>query len=206
MKTLMMPPGAQRLRALHPMINGDGSCTLIYDLERGAVLDVPEDLQFHLAPALETGDLDEDLVAWLSSEDLFTLERFAGGADEDLDLSSPAAWEGLAVRDGELHVQMKQPGTESLLAALDVSLRQGFGASGVTLHLSWDGAFPGDELLSRIVAEASRRAACTNQEVRFELALDAREVTPAVAEFLAACPALQVRLHCGAFPAFPPAG
>ena len=91
MKTAMILPGALRQRALHPLLDGDGSCTLVYDLERGAVLDVPEELQFHVAEALETGDPDEDLVSWLVGEDLYTLERFAGGADEtDPDLAGDA--------------------------------------------------------------------------------------------------------------------
>ena len=42
MPTMPMP-GALRLRALHPLIEGDGSCSLIYDLERAAVVEVPED-------------------------------------------------------------------------------------------------------------------------------------------------------------------
>src|SRR5947208_6658666 len=68
--TTMPMPGALRLRALHPLIEGDGSCGLIYDLERAAVVEVPEELQFHVAPALETGDLDEALLGWLVNEDL----------------------------------------------------------------------------------------------------------------------------------------
>src|SRR5947208_16830221 len=68
--TAMPMPGALRLRALHPLIEGDGSCGLIYDLERGAVVEVPEELQFHIAPALEMGDLDETVLGWLVNEDL----------------------------------------------------------------------------------------------------------------------------------------
>jgi hypothetical protein len=79
MNTATMPiPGALRVRTLHPLIDGDGSCSLIYDLERATVLDVPEELQFHIAPALETGDLDEDLLSWLVSEDLVTSVGGAG--------------------------------------------------------------------------------------------------------------------------------
>ena len=72
--TPMPMPGALRLRALHPLIEGDGSCSLIYDLERAAVVEVPEELQFHVAPALETGDLYEALLGWLVNEDLLTSE------------------------------------------------------------------------------------------------------------------------------------
>src|SRR3954454_20125849 len=76
--TTMPMPGALRLRALHPLIEGDGSCSLIYDLERAAVVEVPEELQFHIAPALETGDLDEGVLGWLTNEDLLTSEGSAG--------------------------------------------------------------------------------------------------------------------------------
>ena len=79
MNTATMPiPGALRLRRIHPLIDGDGSCSLIYDVERAAVLDVPVELQFHIAPALETGDLDEDLLSWLVNEDLVTADRLGG--------------------------------------------------------------------------------------------------------------------------------
>src|SRR3954451_21266322 len=83
-RTTMLPPitmpmpGALRLRALHPLIEGDGSCSLVHDLERAAVVEVPEELQFHVAPALETGDLDEALLGWLVNEDLLTSEGVVG--------------------------------------------------------------------------------------------------------------------------------
>ena len=67
-------PGAVRWRALHPLLDEDGTCTMIYDLERAAVLEVPEELQLHAALALETGDPDDDLLSWLVGEDLITAE------------------------------------------------------------------------------------------------------------------------------------
>jgi hypothetical protein len=70
-------PGAVRWRALHPLLDEDGACTMIYDLERAAVLKVPEDLQLHVALALETGDPDDDLLSWLVGEDLITAEGLA---------------------------------------------------------------------------------------------------------------------------------
>lgn len=78
MSTIGMPmPGALRWRALHPLIEEDGICSLIYDLERAAVLEVPEELQLHVATALETGDPDEDLLSWLVRNDLITAEGLA---------------------------------------------------------------------------------------------------------------------------------
>src|SRR5436309_13594883 len=79
MNTLTMAiPGALRMRSLYPLLEADGSCTLIYDLERAAVLDVPEELQLHVATALDTGDLDDSLLGWMLSEDLFTAEGWSG--------------------------------------------------------------------------------------------------------------------------------
>src|SRR5215208_4834326 len=95
MNTATMPmPGTLRLRGIHPLIDGDGSCSLIYDVERAAVLDVPPDLQFHIAPALETGDLDEDLLSWLVGEDLVTSDRLGGYAMdmEEASGQEPGGW------------------------------------------------------------------------------------------------------------------
>jgi len=89
-------------------------------------------------------------------------------------------------------------------AAVELAFKQGLGAARLALHFSWGGSFPGDEVLSRLVIEASRRAAQARQEVRCELSLDAWSVTPAVAGFLAGCAPLHVRLHCGSFPAAGP--
>lgn len=198
-------PGAVRMRSLYPIIDGDGSCTLIYDLERGAVVGVPEELQFYVAPALDRGEPDEELLSWLMEEDLYTAERSAGGGlDDVLDLAGDATWGGLPPREGELRVAIEHVALEEVPAALDLAFKQGLGAARIALQLSWGGAFPGDEILSRIVAEASRLAAQVRQEVRFELALDAWVVSPAVAGFLAGCLPLQVRLHCGTFPAVGP--
>jgi len=78
---LMSMPGALRLRSLCPLTEEDGSCPRVYDVERSAVLEVPEDLQLHIAQALETGDPDEDLLGWLMSEDLLTRELPAGDGE-----------------------------------------------------------------------------------------------------------------------------
>ena len=92
MSTASMPmPGALRWRALHPLIDDDGTCSRIYDLERAAVLEVPEELRLHVALALETGDPDDDLLSWLVREDLITMEGLAEWAriGEDHDGARP---------------------------------------------------------------------------------------------------------------------
>jgi hypothetical protein len=201
---ITMPmPGALRLRALHPLIEGDGSCSLIYDLERAAVVEVPEELQFHVAPALETGDLDEALLGWLVNEDLMTSEGGAGWSEAPGAAGLSEAWWSLGAIhrvDDELHVRIDQAREDAALEVVGFVFKQGFGASRVKLHLNWGGAFPGRALLERIVVESSRLAALLGQEIAFELTLDAREVTAARAGFLAGY-AFHVRLLCGSYPA-----
>ena len=201
MTTAIMPmPGALRWRALHPLIDGDGACTLIYDLERAAVLEVPEELQLHVAPALETGDPDDDLLSWLVAEDLITME----GWEPEGGLAAPMDDWGAVLRlEGEAHVRITETTEEAALRTLEVGFRQGLGASRVQLHLDWDGAFPGvgpgTGALERIVLAARRLALEAGQEVAFDLTLSAGQVTPAVAAFLSSL-AVHVRLLCGDFP------
>lgn len=205
--TTMPMPGALRLRALHPLIEGDGSCGLIYDLERAAVVEVPEELQFHVAPALETGDLDEALLGWLVNEDLMTGEGGLRWSEiPGMAGLEGARWWNLGAiyrLDDELHVRIDQAREETALEVVGFVFRQGLRASRVKLHLGWGGAFPGTALLERIVVESSRLAARLGQEIAFELTLDAGEVTAARAAFLAGY-AFQARLLCGSYPA--PAG
>lgn len=199
MSTAGMPmPGALRWRALHPLIDEDGTCSLIYDLERAAVLEVPEELRLHLAPALETGDPDDDVLSWLVSEDLITMDGW--GDSQDLRWTGPAAGERRAVLEGEaVHVRIGALSEEAALQALAMGFRQAFGTSRVQLHLDWGGTFPGAGLVERIVMDARRMAAVAGQEVSFDLALDADQVTPAVSLFLSSLP-VHLRLQGGVFP------
>lgn len=192
-------PGALRMRSLHPLIEGDGSCSLIYDLERAAVVEVPEELQFHVAPALETGDLDEDLLGWLVNEDLMTGE---GGAAWNAPAEGTPGWRlGSIYRiDDELHVRIGQEEEEAALEMVGCVFKQSAGTGRVKLHLDWRGAFPGNWLLERIVVEATRLAGALHQDLSFDLTLEAGKVTPERAAFLASLP-LQVRLLCGSYPA-----
>lgn len=201
--TTMPMPGALRLRALHPLIEGDGSCSLIYDLERAAVVEVPEDLQFHVAPALETGDLDEALLGWLVNEDLLTGEGGIGWSGAASHSSETAAWwnPGTVYRiDDTLHARIEPGPEEAALEIVSFIFKQSVGNSRVKFHLSWGGAFPGTALLERIVVESSRLGGLLGQEISYELKLEASEVTPARADFLAGY-SFQVRLLCGSFPA-----
>lgn len=201
MTTTGMPmPGTLRWRALHPLIDEDGVCALIYDLERAAVLEVPEELQLHVAAALETGDPDDVLLSWMVGEDLITMDGWQDWRPD----GQPESWlpgPGRLFRlDGEAaHVRIAALPEEAALRVLDLELRQAYGAHRVQVHLDWDGKLPGAGLVERIVAAAGRIAADAGQEVSFDLALDADQVTPAAALWLSSLP-VHVRLRCGAFP------
>lgn len=199
----MPMPGALRLRGLHSLIEENGACALIYDLERAAVVEVPEELQHYIAPALETGDLDECVLGWLASEDLLTSEGGAGWtglAERTAALELTGGWsmETIYRVDDELHAHIEHAREEAALEIIGFVLPQGSGR--VKLHLSWGGALPARGVLERIVVVASRQATLLHQEVAFDLTLDAREVTPAVADLLAGL-AIEVRLLCGSYPA-----
>jgi hypothetical protein len=75
----MPVPGAARLRSLTPVWSDEGGCVLLHDLERDTVVEVPLELQPHIAQALETGDLDEELLGWLATVGLWTGESETGG-------------------------------------------------------------------------------------------------------------------------------
>jgi hypothetical protein len=207
--SMLMP--ALRLRWFSPLTEDDGSCSLVYDAERSAVLEVPAELQLHIAQALETGDPDEDLLGWLRSEDLLTSEGWsewsgpamplAGGESAGVDESTAGPGRFTLSRlalaqqaPDEVHGWIDQTSEGAVEEALDRIFRRG-GAARVRLHLDWAGRFPGNGLLEWIVVEAKRRAA-NALEVAFELALAPAAVTPAVAGFLAQYP-VHVRLRCG---------
>ena len=46
----------RRLRAMHPILDADGRCGLVYDLERTFVIEVPDELRTSMAPALASAD------------------------------------------------------------------------------------------------------------------------------------------------------
>lgn len=201
MSTIGMPmPGALRWRALHPLIEGDGTCSLIYDLERAAVLEVPEELQLHVATALETGDPDDTLLSWMVGEDLITMDGWQDWLPDGQGAAAALTPEPFLRGQGEAaHVRIGSLTGTSALELLDLGFRQAFGAPRVQVHLAWDGKLPGAGPVERIVIEAERIAADAGQEVSFDLAIDAAQVTPSSALFLAALP-VHVRVRCGLFP------
>lgn len=198
-------PGALRLRSLQPLTDGDGICSLVYDVERAAVFEVPEDLKLYVAPALDTGNLDEELLGWLASADLLTAESAwdASGCEPGIpaghpwfDAADPAQSPSLQYGGDEVHGWIDQPEAAAAIAAVERVFKRGRGSSRIKLHLDWTGNLPADGRLERVVMAAGSSAALAGQEVAFELVLDPEQVTAEVAGSLAAQP-VHVRLRCG---------
>ena len=189
-------PGALRLRTVQALIDDDGACSLVYDVERAAVFEVPEELRWYVAPALETGNLDEEILGWLASEDLLTGE---GSADWSWSARQGGAW-GVADLAGHgwevVHGWIDQSAAGPAIEAVDRVFKRSLGSSRIHLHLDRVGTLPADGLVERVVAEGRRRAALSGQEVSFELTLDPDQITAAVASGLAA-QRVVVRLRCG---------
>lgn len=196
-------PGALRWREMYPLIDGDGSCSLIYDLERAAVVEVPEDLRFYVAPALETGDLDDGLLSWLVQEDLLTAESQAGwGGGCMSGLESSGHWDLGAIHrtDDQVCAHLGPRTEDEIAGTLEPVFKQSLGASSVQLCLSWPGGLPDVRIVQRILAEARQLAAAAYQEISFQLSVEVRQITPAVAACLASVPS-RVQVRCERFPA-----
>ena len=196
----ILMPGGLRLRSVRPLADRDGSYPLLYDLERSHLIGVPEQFRLYVDSALETGDLDEDLLAWLANEDVLTYERGPGGGRggwagvESWATPENGQWgrarAGFAVgqvlffRD-RVHSRLGLDSEAATLADLSALLRQTGGATALTLELGGEEPVRRFDLIRRVAEEAERHERLTSREVTFQLTVDPAAVTPAVAAFLA---------------------
>lgn len=213
--SILMPAGF-RLRAVRALADREGCCPLLYDFERSSLIDVPDQFRFHVAVALETGDFDEGLLAWLAEEDLLTFERRAAGGRTR---AGADPWTGSAAARGDdlrdlgtglgvgrvlfSHHRVEarlglddEASTLADLAALLRPLRPGAGAPPLTLVLGGDEPVCRFDVVRRVVAVARRHQRSTGREIDFALTVDPTAVTPAVASFLADHP-FEVRVAAG---------
>ncbi|MEM7048076.1 MAG: hypothetical protein AAF604_00365 [Acidobacteriota bacterium] len=103
------------MRTLEPFLDRSGACPLLLDVERSCLVEVPDEYRFHIASALETGDLDEDLVGWLAGEDLLTHELISAPKGRAL----PAGRQ--LVGDGFVRVQLYPHRIECFVSRLPLA-------------------------------------------------------------------------------------
>lgn len=201
MLPFQMPmPWAVRLRALYALRDDDGSSRLIYDLERAAVVEVPEELQEYIERALDSGDPDETLLGWLRTEDLLTAEAREGWQATGLDGGSARSeLTSYSLLEDQLEAQIDATSEAAAEVGLDRAFRQAAGVARLTLRLRWSGAVLARKVLEQVVLLGRRRAAEIHQNVAFEVVVSAAGVDLGLARFLARLP-VSVELLCGPFP------
>jgi hypothetical protein len=181
MNTAQIPmPGALRLRNIHALLAEDGSCDLIYDLERGMVIEVPIDLQSYVALALDRTEPTEEMLSWLIREDLLTSDRFSEGVYDE-DFASSASWSGTLP---DLELVLDRQNEAEAIELLEGIFRPGERLA-VRIRCYWAFGFPGVEALHRIVFEARRLAAENRRPIAFEITLALSELDEATARHIA---------------------
>ena len=206
----VLMPGGLRWRTLVPVENRDGVCELVYDLERNALVDVPEQFQYHIAMALDSGSPDEALLGWLASEDLLTYDsgddergngggmdpKAGGGSASMSELSELShAFGCVYFVENRAHCRLSDGSEQASLETLDCLLSPVSGIHHLTVHLDGEGGRLSFERLQRIVEATRARAEGSGREISYELRLDADSVTDAAASFLGRHP-FRVRVRC----------
>lgn len=176
-------PTNSRLRPVQPLRGRDGSCLLVYDLERALLVAVPEDYRWHVAQALENGDLDGDLLGWLAGEDLLTWKG-RPGADQTSWFAS-AAGRGRGARQEEIRCHPAEPSVQAVAIALDALIRRTEAGARIVLHLDAEGELGRPDAVRRAVTTARGVALATGRVVEFDLTTDGRGVGAPFARFLA---------------------
>lgn len=183
------PPGGLRQRLIQPLAGRDGSCSLIYDLERHRLVEVPSEFHFHVAMALDTGNLDDDLIGWLANEDLLTHTNRP--AEPRSGWSGPVSGDGplskldrVFVFDDEVHCRLGGLDGGAALSVVRSVLAGRQAGSKVVFHLDDAGLAESSSQLPPLVSTV-RRAAGSSQRIGFELITDGHVLTPALVRYLA---------------------
>lgn len=195
-----------RLRTFHALVDDDGSCPLLYDLERTLIFEVPEKLIGRVAPALESGDLDKTLARWLTEEDLLTSEQrisWAQGAtpavprvtDVSLDMSGACNMGCVYCFEDDIQSRIGPMTEETAMAGVDFAFRKTEGAPRIALHFGSGEPLMRFAMLQKVVAEAQQRSSESGRQITFELTTNATLVTEEIACFLRDHP-FNVRVSC----------
>lgn len=207
MSTVVRTRGSDlRLRNVHPLVDENRRCALIYDLERTFVIEVPDRFQASLAGAITTADLDGPLGSWMKDEDLLTRDARRGWSDPhpdiaprvtdvSLDMSGSCNMGCVYCFEDSIGSRIGRMSEETALAALDFAFKKTAGAKHIALHFGSGEPLLRFDLLRMIVREADRRAADEGRNVSYDLTTNATLVTPEIAEFLSTHP-FNVRVSC----------
>jgi uncharacterized protein len=184
-----------RLRNLHPLLDENGRCPLVYDLERTFIIEVPGALQTRLGAALAAGDFAPDVGDWLASEDLLTADvlhslsegekpRLPIVTDLSLDLSGACNMGCVYCFENDITSRIGPMAEETMTSSLDFLFAKAGNSPRVVLHFGSGEPLLRFSMLQQVVAEAERRAAATGKTVGYELTTNATLVTPEIAAFL----------------------
>lgn len=181
-------PAHLRPRPVQPLVDRDQSCPVVYDLERALLVEVPDELQQHVLQALESGNPDDSLIAWLLAEDLLTSEDRPEPALPDLPWRAPppaSGLDGVWLSEDEVHCLPAPGGEESTLAACEALLAGTERGSRFVLHVSAAGELAEARTLRRLIAAAERLGRRYGRPVAVELTADAVGVGEPLARYLA---------------------
>jgi uncharacterized protein len=179
---------ARRLRALHPILDGDGGCGLVYDLERTFVLEVPPEFQVSIASGLSTGVFDRPLIRWLTETDLLTDQEprsWAEGktpalpaiTDISFDMSGACNMGCAYCFEDAIASRIGPMSDETAVASLDFVFSRTAAAPHIALHFGSGEPLIRFDLLKRIVGEANARAAVLGKTIAYDLTTNATLVT-----------------------------
>jgi uncharacterized protein len=198
--------GPRRLRSLHPLVDVQGRCTLLYDLERTFVIEVPKPFQRRILPALATGELSARMLEWLDDNDLRTLAappRWGEGAnpalpgvtDVSFDMSGACNMGCVYCFEEPINSRIGPMSDETAQASLDFVFEKTAAAKHIALHFGSGEPLMRFDLLKRIVARANARTAALGKSIVYDLTTNATLVTEEIAAFLRDNP-FQIRVSC----------
>jgi uncharacterized protein len=198
--------GLRRLRTLHPIVGGDGRCTLLYDLERTFVIEVPPKFQAGMVPALASGHLSRTLAGWLDDNDLRTTDvaprwgesarpTLPGVTDVSFDMSGACNMGCVYCFEDAINSRIGPMSDETAQAALDFVFEKTAAAKRIALHFGSGEPLMRADLLRRIVAQANERTAAMGKSIVYDLTTNATLVTEEIAAFLRDNP-FQIRVSC----------
>ncbi len=186
-----LPPGL-RLRLVQPLTERDGSCSLLYDLERGRLVEVPIDFCYHVAMALDTGNLDDDLVAWLAGQDVLTYDSrplraasAAWGVRTDADPEPLSRLDRAFFGEDGVHCRLAGLEPESALATVRSVLARSRPGSRLVFHLAAEGYAGFPEALVPVATALAAVRGGVERRVDLELITDGSGLDEARVRFLA---------------------